>query len=304
VDATAPLVTIAGTEDYMITTKPVSLNFSVTESYYDTNQVKISGNRRLSNGKVESLDISGWVNSGKTSTMAREFTEDGYYTIMISATDHAGNKRQQEIHFTIDTQAPIIAETLKERYQGGHFKSFKLDETLDELIDELTAPTVRMTLNGKAYDGSEIVEDGKYTLVIEVMDEVGFTSSQTIEFAIDNTAPKIIFAGAADGKTYTEAVRLNLSLENENDSIEQIMINGEEQLLTEGKTSYDYTFNTFDTYTVSVDTVDEAGNTNSQSITFTYAEHKQTGYLWVILAAAAAAIVLVAVLVIGGRRKK
>jgi hypothetical protein len=302
VDVTAPVVSIDGVVDYFITSNPIALEFSVVESYYDSNQVRITGTRRTIDGKEEAINITGWVNAGKISSLKQKFTEDGYYTITLLSTDKAGNKREKTIHFTIDTQPPVIADLSK--YNGRYYTSFQLEEKLEDLILELTAPAVRMTLNGKAYDGSEVTEDGKYTLVIEVMDEVGFTSSQTIEFAIDNTAPKIIFAGAADGKTYTEAVRLNLSLENENDNIEQIMINGEEQLLTEGKTSYDYTFNTFDTYTVSVDTVDEAGNTNSQSITFTYAEHKQTGYLWVILAAAAAAVVLAAVLVIGGRRRK
>lgn len=302
VDVTAPVVSITGTKDYFITSQKVALQFSVVESYFETNQVQISGSRKTADGKVTALDITGWTNTGKTSSFAQEFTEDGYYTITLASTDKAGNAKQQVIHFTIDTEAPVITDLSK--YNGKYFTSFKLDEDLEDLITELTAPTVKMTLNGKAYDGSEITEDGKYTLVIEVTDEVGLTESQTIEFAIDNMAPKIIFAGAEDGKTYTEAIRLNLSLENENDTIVKILINGEEQELTKGKASYDLSFNSFGEYTVTVETIDEAGNTNSQSITFTYAEHKNVSYLWILIIAVLVVIALIVVIVVNSKKKR
>lgn len=302
VDATAPVVSITGTEDYFITSQRVALQFSVVESYFETNQVQISGSRKSADGKVTALNITGWTNTGRNSSLAQEFTEDGYYTITLTSTDKAGNTKQQMIHFTIDTQAPVIADLSK--YNGKYLTSFKLDEDLDDLITELTAPSVKMSLNGKAYDGSEITEDGKYTLVIEVMDEVGLTESKTIEFVIDNTVPKIIFAGVEDGKTYTEAIQMNLALENENDTIVRILINGEEQDLTDGKSSYDFEFNAFGEYEVTVETMDEAGNTNSQSITFTYAEHRNAGYLWILIIALLVVIALIVVIVMYSKKKK
>ena len=279
VDCTAPAVSLTGTKDYFVTQSAVALDFSVIESYYQTNQVQIQASRRLANGKVETVAIPAWSNSGKNSSLRQQFTEDGYYTVNITATDKAGNRKEQTIHFTIDTEKPVIADLSK--YDGKYLKSFRLEEDMDTLITELTVPTVKMTLNGEAYDGSEVTADGKYTFVIEVTDEVGLTASKTIEFVIDNTLPKIIFAGAEDGKWYTEVVRLNVSLENENDTITEILINGEPYTLTEGKTAYDLTFDTFGDYEVTINSVDAAGNTNSQTISFTYAEHKKVAWLWI-----------------------
>ena len=279
VDCTAPAVSLTGTKDYFVTQSAVALDFSVIESYYQTNQVQIQASRRLANGKVETVAIPAWSNSGKNSSLRQQFTEDGYYTVNITATDKAGNRKEQTIHFTIDTEKPVIADLSK--YDGKYLKSFRLEEDMDTLITELTVPTVKMTLNGEAYDGSEVTADGKYTFVIEVTDEVGLTASKTIEFVIDNTLPKIIFAGAEDGKWYTDVVRLNVSLENENDTITEILINGEPYTLTEGKTAYDLTFDTFGDYEVTINSVDAAGNTNSQTISFTYAEHKKVAWLWI-----------------------
>lgn len=302
VDCTAPSVTLTGTKDYFVTNQPVTLDFLVKEAYFETNQVQIRGSRRLTNGKTEAINISGWSNTGISSSLSNEFTEDGYYTITISATDKAGNNKQQTIHFTIDTEAPVIGDL--SQYDGKYLSSFELKESLEDLISELSVPTVKMTLNGEAYDGHEITEDGKYTLVIEVVDEVGLSSTKSVEFVIDKTAPKIIFAGVEDKKTYTEAVRLNLSLENENDTIVEILINGEPYELTEGQSSYDISFDTFGDYEVVVLTIDEAGNDNSQTIQFTYAEHKNMAFLWIVIGAVVVAAGLVIFLVVKSKKKQ
>jgi len=300
-DVTAPAISVIGTKDYLVTKDKVSIQFSVTESYYETNQVRITGTRKGTDGKQTNLNIEGWANTGKTSSLSQEFTEDGYYTITIESTDRAGNRRSETIHFTIDTQPPVIAEL--GQYNGKYLKKFVLEEALEDLISELTSPTVKMTLNGSVYDGREITEDGKYTLIIEVTDEVGLTTTRTVEFIIDNTPPKVIFAGVQDGKTYTDPIRLNITLENENDTIDSITINNEQQDM-QGKTSYDYAFNNFDDYIVTVYTSDEAGNTNSQTISFRYAEHTTTSYLWIFIAAATVATGLIIGLIVVGVRKK
>ncbi len=302
VDCTAPVITLTGTKDYLVTDQSITLNFVVVESYFETNKVQIQGSRRSPDGKTENLTIPGWTNSARASSLSQAFSKDGYYTITITATDKAGNSKQQTIHFTIDTEPPVIGDLSK--YDGKYLSYFQLEEDLEDLIFEITVPTVKMTLNGEAYDGKKITEDGKYTLVIEVVDEVGLTASKTVEFVIDNTAPKVIFAGAENKKTYTEAVNLNISLENENDTILEILINGEPYDLTEGQTSYNLSFSTFGTYEVEVHTIDAAGNENSQTIKFTYAEHKNQALLWVVIGSGVAAVGLGIFLVIRLRLNK
>lgn len=301
VDRTAPVVTLSGIRDYFVTGKTVTLNFSVTEAYFETNQVQIQGNRRLANGRTVSLQISDWINSGRTSTLSQSFTEDGYYTIAIFAKDRAGNRSEQIIHFTIDTQAPIIDGL--DQYDGKYLKSFRLQEKLEDMITELTVPTVRLTLNGEAYNGEEITKDGKYTLTMEVTDEVGLKTVKSVEFVIDTTAPRIIFAGAENRQTYTEAINLNLTLENENDEIIEILINGEPYTLTAGNSSYNLTFDSYGRYEVVVTAIDQAGNEGSQSIVFTYSEYRNSAWLWVLIGAASAAVLLIVVMAVRMRKK-
>lgn len=296
VDCTAPTVTLNGTKDYLVTQEVVTLNFVVTEAYYQTNQVTIQGSCRGIDGKTEAFAIKDWNNIGRTSSMSREFQEDGYYTVTISATDKAGNSSQQTIHFTIDTKPPVIGDL--SQYDGKYLSEFELGNRLESLITELTVPTVKMTINGEAYDGGKITADGKYTFMIEVTDEVGLQASKTIEFVIDTTAPKIIFAGAENRKTYTEPVNLNLSLENESDTIVSILINGEPYELEEGRIAYDLVFDTFGSYEVVVNTVDAAGNENSQTLKFTYAEHKNTALLVVVISCGGAAGILGAAMIL------
>ena len=301
VDCTAPSVTVRGATDYFVTKDAVKLDFSVTEAYYETNTVQIQGTRRTVEGKTLSLNISGWSNTGMTSGLSREFTEDGYYTITITATDKAGNSKSQTVHFTIDTTPPVIGDLSE--YDGKYLAGFQIKERMKDLIIELSVPTVRMTLNGEPYDGSEITKDGKYTLMIQVEDEVGLTASRTIEFVIDTVAPKIIFAGAENNRIYTAAVNLNLSLENEKDTILAIRINGKPYELTEGTAVYDLVFNEQGYYVIAVDTIDAAGNTNSQTIAFTYAEQKSIILLFVIVGAVVIAAGLVIGMAVKSKRK-
>lgn len=287
VDRTAPSITLTGTVDYFVTNKAVTLNFSVIESYFSTNNVQIQGNRRVASGKTLPVAITGWSNTGRISSLRQEFTEDGYYTITITATDKAGNRKEQTIHFTIDTEPPVIGDL--SQYDGKYLKEFQLMEKLEDLIIELSVPIVRMTLNGEPYDGSKITKDGKYTLVIEVEDEVGLTASKTIEFVVDTIAPKVIFAGAENNRIYTEAINLNLSLENENDRILEILINGEPYEIIDGVSFYNLSFHEPGKYVIVVNTIDEAGNTNSQTITVSYIEERSILLLIVLLGALAAA---------------
>ena len=301
VDVSAPVISITGTQDYFITMNPITLQFTVTESYYETNQVTISGKRRTADGKETNLNFAAWDNSGKVSTRTEEFKEDGAYTILLYAKDRAGHQVTREIHFTIDTEKPVIADLSK---YNGYFTSFKIEEKLEDLIVELTAPTIVMTLNGEAYDGSEVKEEGKYTFNLEVTDEVGLSNSASAEFIIDNTAPKVIFAGVENGKTYTEPVKVNVSLENTSDTIEQILINDKSQSVSAGTSSYDYDISDFGKYEIKVKTSDAAGNTNDQSISFTYAEHKNTGFLWIIIVTGVLAAGLVIGLIVSSKRKR
>ena len=122
-------------------------------------------------------------------------------------------------------------------------------------------------LNGIEYDGvSEITEEGKYTLDIEVRDELGHISSEIIEFIIDHTPPKVLFSGVMDGETVHESGVVTLSIANAGDKITDVRMNGVRYEADLRSLPYQE----YGSYQIDVDCVDEAGNAVTRSLYFVY----------------------------------
>lgn len=186
VDQTKPKIRIRGTGNYEQWGKPATLQFAVVESFYKDNTIILSGTRRDMYGTVSDIKLPRFKNTGKTSTLSQTFKEDGIYTFKVFSKDKAGNENSRKIHFTIDQTAPKINGIKK--YDGGCYKEFKLGDTLDGIFEDLTVISYRILLNGVEYNGTDtITEEGKYSLFVTAEDELGHTSSETIEFIISNT---------------------------------------------------------------------------------------------------------------------
>ena len=122
------------------------------------------------------------------------FTTEGTYT--ITATDKIGLTTTET--FTIDKTAPVINGFEDCKY---FYNTTIKPELIEKNIESYT-------LNGEAYDGKEITEDGHYVLVAK--DKAGFTT--TVKFAIDTTAPTI--TGVENNKFYNTTVKPVIEDEN------------------------------------------------------------------------------------------
>lgn len=267
VDRTKPEITIQGTTNYQLWNTAPALSFIVDESYFSTNRVTITGTRRDIDGKIHEINISDFASSGKISRLNRVFTEDGIYHLILTSKDEAGNMNREEINFTVDKTAPDIF--LVDSFQGGYFQEFCLTDDLDKLFRDLTVISYKILLNGVEYNGTDrITIEGKYSLYVEVSDELGHMSSSTAEFIIDHTAPKVIFTGMKEGQLVYEAGNVILSLTNAEDDITSVRLNGEE--LGAGVRNISYTEP--GSYQIDVDCIDQAGNEITRSIYFIYAK--------------------------------
>lgn len=209
VDQTKPEIRIRGTGNYEQWGKSVTLQFTVVESFYQDNTVIISGTRRDMYGVATDIELPKLAKTGKTSTLSQTFTEDGIYTFKVSSKDKAGNENSGEIHFTIDQTAPRINGIKK--FDGGCYPEFKLADTLDGLFEDLTVISYRILLNGVEYNGTDtITEEGKYNLYVMVEDELGHTSSETIEFMIVHAKQENFFE-AKDREDLQEKSTVNRS---------------------------------------------------------------------------------------------
>lgn len=115
-------------------------------------------------------------------------TEDGYYTLTVTAEDEAGNTSNASISFYIDATAPEI--TFDNVTEGEYYQQI----TPEVSLTEGNITTVTLTKGGvnvAGYElGEEITEDGDYTLTVNAADEVN-TFSQSVSFHIDSTPPVI-----------------------------------------------------------------------------------------------------------------
>lgn len=265
VDKTKPELQIKGTENYQLWSEPAFLNFYVEESYYQDNQVVINGTCRDIDGNIETLNIPEMKKDGKISNMLQAFESDGIYELQIRAKDKAGNVNSRNIHFVIDQTSPEIHGV--EKYDGGYYQSFYLADSMEEIFKDLTVVSYQMRLNGVEYNGTdEITREGKYNLQVEVQDELGHESRESVEFIIDRTPPQIRFNGVVDGETVKMDGIVSFALADANDMITGIRMNGMEYDTDVKELPYTEA----GAYRIEVDCEDKAGNKVTETISFLY----------------------------------
>lgn len=301
VDRTKPELQIIGSDNYKLWGEPITLRFRVTESYYEGNRVIIHGTRQDIDGNVENLDVSISPNESKISSVLQSFQEDGLYILQMTAKDQAGNVNSQSIHFVVDQTNPEINGV--ERYDGGYYQSFRLTTHIEDIFRDLTVVSYQMRLNGVEYNGTDkITTEGKYDLQIEVQDELGHESTQSIEFVVDRTAPTVQFVGVTEGETVHTSGEISWRLENQEDSITGIRVNGVEYDADARVLPY----KNYGSYQIEVDSEDRAGNCATQSVYFEYAqpEKKSYGLYYAMVVVVVLSMVLVTCLLIGIRQKR
>lgn len=123
--------------------------------------------------EITDTNINTITLNGNTYVSGTEINEDGEYTII--ATDKAGNKT--EVTFVIDKNAVTITGVDNKKYNKPVTPVINSKEEI-----------VSIKLNGEDYvEGTEIKEDGTYTLV--VTDK--YTNTAEVTFTIDTVKPEI-----------------------------------------------------------------------------------------------------------------
>lgn len=265
IDRSKPEIHISGTDNYEQWDKPVTLTVTVNESYYSGSSVEITGTKRDIAGIVTEINIPHFAFTGKNSSLTQLFEEDGIYELEVVSKDEAGNRESSKIHFTIDQTAPEINKV--KGLDGGYYQDFKLADSMEEIFKDLTVISYHLLLNGVEYNGTDIVDgEGKYNLYVDAIDELGHTSSESIEFIIDHTAPKVIFTGVKDGESVRESGMVILSLVNSEDEITAVRMNGVDY----GAETRSLSFEEYGSYRIEVDCIDKAGNSVTRSLYFVY----------------------------------
>ena len=306
----------------------VDMSVSVKEPFFTTDDVKISVAK---DGKdVSDAYFADYSNSAEVSTGTQRFDEDGVYTVKVTAKDELGNEADEyNMVFTVDNTPPTMNATKK--LLSFKSKSVADDEgamllNADDFADIANEgyealwdvnDTSVFTVDAKM-DGVELVDfsdmtDGYHRIEVTVKDEVGHISTQSLEFTYDGTAPRIIITGVDDGDVVRDPFLMTIGLENDEDEITSIVINGQTVDPAEYSSNnrYEMQVDKYDTYEVEVTATDKAGNIattfdkdTGAVFTFKLSEGLSTALLIIIIISALLVIGLFVVILIAGRKKK
>ena len=274
VDRNKPEITLTGVNNYDSTDGEVSISAVIKDEFYANKKVSISGTRVDANGKKTAVSFSPFAATANPTTISDTFKEEGIYDITITSTDIAGNVSTSSVHFTIDTSKPNIGDLSDfdgKTFNKKTFGELDLDNLdLDNLVSDLTVCQIRMYLNGSEYDGIDEIEDGSYTLLITAEDELGHKSEKTATFVIDTKDPVFIVTGVEDGEVKNEDYNIEVSLQLDEDKLEQVKLNGKDITLKNNEASLNVTEK--GEYELYMKATDEAGNEAEQTVTFTFGE--------------------------------
>lgn len=248
-DTTMPEIKITGIVSGFFSENMVPV-YEITDTNINNDKtvVTLNGNAFASGTKVE---------------------EQNHYNLKFVGTDLANNVNSKTIEFAIDKDKPVIRFT--QAMSGEYFNS---DFIPNFIIDDLTDYTIiAMTLNGVDYEeGQLITEEGKHVLYIEVKDKAGNIQSLSIEFILDKTAPKFIIDGVKDKGTYYSTVNAAIKLDNPQDTVKSMTLNGE---LVEGDVKDEFgqqvfklDFSEIQKYELKLTATDLAGNLTEDVIEF------------------------------------
>lgn len=297
IDRDAPVITLNGVNDYDKTNTNVEFMAQITDEFYVSKKVTITGTRTDETGKVNDISFSSYSQSANPTVINENFTEDGIYDVTIVSSDAAGNEQTSQVHFTIDKSAPVIGDLSS--YDGKVLTGFDWNTSLDDLVSDLTVCDVHMYLNGSEYDGVSEIEDGSYVLLIVATDELGHTTEKEVSFELDTKAPVFIVTGVEKDEVKDEPYTIEVSLQLGEDMLTDVILNGKQMNISENVCQFDVTEK--GDYTLELKAVDAAGNEAADTIEFRYGQEKTMLWLWIIILLA---IILLTVIIIIAKRRK
>lgn len=305
IDTGKPIITLSGVSNNDKTTKQVEFQAQIEEDFYLTKSVTIQATRTYLDPtsykeKTEDLQITGYNPTAATTLIRNTFTEDGIYKIQINCKDAAGNEDTQEVSFTIDKTKPVIDPKVMSAYEGT-LTSFAWDYDLNDIIYDLTVCDAHMYLNGSEYDGTSEVEDGAYEMKITAEDELGNATEETVNFNLDTKAPTFIVTGVEDGEIKNEQYDINVSLQLDEDTLDEVTLNGSPVEIKDNAAAITVTEK--GDYKLTMKAHDDAGNEAEQTISFTYGE-KSHVLLYVLIGVGVLAVLGGGIAIILAAKKK
>ncbi len=274
---------VTGSED---TTPPdVSISEPSTDEYKSSDfTVKWSGSDDGSGiDYYESqLDSEGWIDRGTSTSSSYSSVSHGSHTAYVRAWDNAGNSNTDSVDFNVDAYDPSISITSPSNGMVTNETDVSVtwsgsdSRTGDSGIDYYAR---KLDDGSYVKDGTSTshtytsLSDGTHTVYIRAYDNVGNYNTDSVSFEVDTIDPSVDISSPSEGGISKDTdVTIEWSGSDSGSGIYyyEVRDDGGTWRNKSTSTSHTYTLSEGD-HTVDVRATDNAGNSITDSVSFTVA---------------------------------
>ncbi|MFB3170826.1 Ig-like domain-containing protein [Neobacillus sp. 179-C4.2 HS] len=289
IDQTAPALAINGVTDQGEYSESKEAEIRVTDANVDESltELKVTAGNQVT------------TYSGEEAYKKHPFTEEGVYTLELSATDKAGNSAAKSIKFIIDKSAPSLDITGVNAGEFFNSDKSKKEVTLsvEDLTLDLTQTSLKVEKDGAEYPESiqlnsvteskaeakhTFTAEGKYKITLTSTDKLGQAApAKSVSFTIDNSNPKAVVT--LDGTVMAEdelvvdgekTVKITITDKHHEFYNVSVKKNGEEYkidpLVQDGENvATEHLFKEDGVYEITVESIDKAKNKSVLTKTIT-----------------------------------
>jgi CARDB/FG-GAP-like repeat/Putative Ig domain len=235
IDAALPVVTVEGVANGAFYRTNVAATVTVGDANLVTSTVTLDGQPYVNGSPI--------------------FTE-GPHRIVAEAVDCAQNRTQAVFEFDIDTTAPVVnVATFPACSAGGVTPTFEATDTNLDLV--------MATLDGLPFVVGTVVSiQGPHLLEVTATDRAGNTSTSTVAFIVDTSAPVVVVSGVVENGFYATQVFPTVSVTDSNLVESLLYVDGSPFVGGSAVAAGG-------SHLLQVQATDCAGNTTTRSISFT-----------------------------------
>ncbi|MDW7675103.1 MAG: chitobiase/beta-hexosaminidase C-terminal domain-containing protein, partial [Bacillota bacterium] len=196
IDRNAPVIDITGVTD---------------GTYYKESVTPVIS---VANGGVEAITLM--KGTQELSYESGAISEEGEYTLTVTAKNINNLVSDKTISFIIDKTAPAISiDGVTDGQITAEATVVPGFSAADDNLDSVTATLAKDGGDPAPFvSGSEITAEGQYVLTVTAVDKAGNDTVEIINFTIDRNAPVISITGVTDGAYYKESVTPGVSVTN------------------------------------------------------------------------------------------